>query len=346
LTMKISLPDKKYSMDSVLLKMREVPGVQAAGLVNPLPVNGDGWQDIFVQPGEIKRTMADVSWTHMSAITPGYLEAMGIPLVAGRMFDERDGEPGREAAIVDEMFVKRYWPGENPLGKRIKNSFDAGSDDPWITIVGVVGHIKNSGAAQTLPKDPLAETYIPNKMDLGSSWYAAVRTTGKPASMSSAVADAIHSVDRGLPVSDVRTMEDRVAVSLQNRRFSMLLLGSFAAIGLTLALIGVYGVISYSVTQRLHEIGMRIALGAGQNDVVRLVLGNAARLTAAGLGAGFILSLLLSRWLAKVILGVSATDVQTFIFVFVLMSIAALAAGYIPVRRAIRVDPMVALRHD
>jgi putative ABC transport system permease protein len=209
-----------------------------------------------------------------------------------------------------------------------------------------VGHIRNSGAEQTLPNDPLAETYIPSTQDPSPAWYAAVRTTGKPGSMSAAVANAIHSVDRGLPVSDVRTMEDRVAVSLQNRRFSMLLLGSFAAIGLTLALVGVYGVISYSVTQRLHEIGMRVALGAGQSDVVRLVLGNAARLAAAGLAAGFVLSLLLSRWLAKAIFGVSATDVQTFVFVFVLMSIAALAAGYIPARRATRVDPMVALRHD
>lgn len=346
LTMKISMPNEKYSVDPVLLKIREVPGVEAAGLVNPLPVNNHGWQDIFVQPGEIKRTMADGSWTHMSSISPGYLEAMGIPLIAGRMFDERDGEPGREAAIVDEMFVKRYWPGENALGKRIKNSFDAGSDDPWITVVGVVGHIRNSGAEQTLPNDPLAETYIAYKQDPSPSWYAAVRTTGKPGSMTTAVTNAIHSVDRGLPVSDVRTMEDRVAVSLQNRRFSMLLLGSFAAIGLTLALVGVYGVISYSVTQRLHEIGMRIALGAGRRDVVRLVLGNAAKLAAAGLGAGFILSLLLSRWLAKAIFGVSATDVQTFVFVFVLMSVAALAAGYIPAWRATRVDPMVALRHD
>jgi putative ABC transport system permease protein len=333
-------------MHTVLLKIREVPGVLDVGLVNPLPVNNDGWQDIFVQPGEIKRTMADVSWTHMSSISPGYLEAMGIPLIAGRIFDERDGEPGREAAIVDEMFVKRYWPGDNPLGKRIKNSFDAGSNDPWITVVGIVGHIKNAGAEQTLPNDPLAETYIPYKQDPSPAWFVTVRTTGEPASMTAALTNAVHSVDRGLPVSDVRTMDDRIAISLQYRRFSMLLLGTFAAIGFTLSLVGVYGVISYSVTQRIHEIGMRMALGAGQSDVIRLVLGNAAKLAAVGLSVGFALSLLLSRWLAKAIFGVSATDLQTFISVSVLMAIAALSAGYIPARRATRVDPMVALRHD
>jgi putative ABC transport system permease protein len=346
LSMKISLPVKKYSVEPVLRRIREVPGVKEAAVVNPLPISGDGWQDIFVQPGEVKRTMADVSWSHFISVSPGYFEAMGIPLVSGRTFDERDGGPGKEAAIVDEMFVKRYWPNENPLGKRIKNSFDAGDKSPWVQVIGVVGHIKNSGPEQSWAGDPLAEAYFPYKQEPSASWYVTVRTAGDPGWMTAPVTDAVHSVDRGIPVSDVRTMQERVEISLQYRRFSMLLLGTFAGIGLTLALVGVYGVLSYSVTQRLHEVGVRMALGAKGSDVVKLILGEAVKLAGIGLAAGLVLSLLLSRLLEKAIFGVTATDPQTFVSVSVLLAVAALLAGLIPVRRASRVDPMIALRHE
>jgi putative ABC transport system permease protein len=346
LTMKVSLPNPKYPVDGVLRRIREVPGVQNAGLANPMPLTNDGWQDIFVQPGEPKRTMADVSWTHMMSVSPGYFEAMRIPLLSGRLFDERDGEPGREAAIVDESFVARYWPHDNPLGKRIKNDFTPDSKAPWTTIVGVVGHVKNSGPEQPLAQDPLAETYVPYKQEPSITWTVAARTTGDPAAMTAAIENAIRSIDRGIPISDVRTMDELVAQSLAYRRFSMLLLAIFAAIGLILALVGVYGVMSYSVTQRLHEIGVRMALGAEQRDVVKLVLGNAVKLAGIGLAAGFVLSLLVSRWLAQVVFGVSSTDPATFISVSALLAIAALAAGYIPARRATLIDPATALREE
>ena len=161
---------------------------------------------------------------------------MGIPLISGRLFDERDGEPSREAAIVDEMFVQRYWPHENPLGKRIKNDFDSATPrSPWITVVGVVGHTRNHGAEQVLPTDPLAQTYLPYKQEPFRSWMVIARTAGDPAAMTKAIENAIHSVDRGLPISDVRTMDDLVAQSLRYRRFSMLLLAIFAGIGLALS---------------------------------------------------------------------------------------------------------------
>jgi len=346
LTLKISLPTQKYPVDQVLSRIREVPGIEKAALANPMPLSGDGWQDIFVQPGEPKRTMADVSWTNMMSVSPGYFEALRIPLVSGRLFDERDGEAGREAAIVDEAFVRRYWPHENPLGKRIKNDFNSTSKAPWITVVGVVGHVKNSGPEQTWARDPLAETYVPYRQEPSLSWTVAARTSGDPAAMALPVQNAIHSIDRGIPVSDVRTMDDLVGQSLAYRRFSMLLLAVFAAIGLTLALVGVYGVMSYSVTLRLHEIGVRMALGAERRDVLNLVLGNAVKLAGIGLAAGFVLSLLISRWLAQVVFGVSSTDPATFISVFALLAIAALAAGYIPARRAALVDPATALREE
>jgi putative ABC transport system permease protein len=346
LTMKISLPNEKYPVDRVIRRIREVPGVQSAGLANPMPVTNDGWQDIFVQPGEPKRTMADVSWTHMAAVSPGYFEAMRIPLVSGRLFDERDGEPGRQAVIVDELFVQRYWPHDNPLGKRIKNDFDSSSKEPWTTVVGVVGHVRNSGPERSSWSDPLAEAYVPYKQDPFSSWTVAARTEGDPAAMTAAIENAIRSMDRGIPISDVRTMQQLVAQSLAYRRFSMLLLGIFAAIGLILALVGVYGVISYSVTQRLHEIGVRIALGAARRDVFRLVLGNVVKLAGIGLAAGFVLALVVSRWLAQIVFGVSSTDPGTFLSVSVLLAIAALAAGYIPARRATLIDPATALRDE
>jgi len=346
LTMKISLPNEEYPVDRVLRRIREVPGVQNAALANPMPLTNDGWQDIFVQPGEPKRTMADVSWSHMMSVSPGYFEAMRIPLLAGRLFDERDGEPGREAAVVDEKFVERYWPHENPLGKRIKEDFDSASKVPWMTVVGVVGHVKNSGAEQTWAKDPLAETYLPYKQEPFPSWTVTARTASDPAAMTAALENAIRSIDRGIPISDVRTMDELVAQSLAYRRFSMLLLGIFAVIGLILALVGVYGVMSYSVTQRLHEIGIRMALGAESRDVVTLVLRNAVKLAGIGLAAGFVLSLLVSRWLAQVVFGVSSTDPGTFMAVSALLAVAALAAGYIPARRAAQVDPATALREE
>jgi putative ABC transport system permease protein len=347
LTLKISLPNEKYPVDRILRGIREVSGVKHAALVNPMPLTNDGWQDIFVQPGEPRRTMGDVSWTHVISVSTGYFEAMGIPLLSGRLLDERDGEPGREAAVVDEMFVRRYWPHDNPLGKRIKNDFDSASNkSPWIKVVGVVGHVKNFGPEQTLPKDPLAQTYLPYKQEPFPAWTVAARTTGDPAAMTMAVENAIRSIDRGIPISNVNTMDELVGQSLAYRRFSMLLLGTFAAIGLILALVGVYGVMSYSVTQRLHEIGVRMALGAARRDVVRLVLGNAVKLAGIGLAAGFVLSLLVSRWLAQLVFGVSPTDAGTFISVSVLLAIAALAAGYIPARRATLVDPATALREE
>ncbi len=346
LTMEISLPNDQYPVDRLLRSIRQAPGVIAASTVDTLPLSPHRWQDVFVQPGEPKRTMADVSWTHMSVISPGYFETLRIPLVAGRVFDERDGEKGRDAVIVDEWFVKRYWPHENPIGKRIKFGFDPASKEPWSLVVGVVAHVHDYGVEQDWAKDPLIETYVPYRQEPSDGYTIAVRTTGDPGTMTATVENAIRSVDRGLPISNVRTMDDWVATSLQYRRFSMLLLSIFAGIGLLLALVGIYGVMSYSVTQRLHEIGIRMALGARRGDVVRLVIGNAVQLAGIGLAAGFLLALALSHWLNQVVYGVRATDPLTFVSVAMILAATALGAAYIPAYRATRVDPTVALRYE
>jgi putative ABC transport system permease protein len=209
-----------------------------------------------------------------------------------------------------------------------------------------VGHVKNQGPEQKLPRDPIAETYLPYKQEPFQAWMLVARTTGDPAHMAAAVEGAIRSVDRGLPISDVRTMNERVGIALQYRRFAMLLLGLFAAIGLILALVGVYGVMSYAAMQRTHEIGVRMALGAGRADMTKLLLGRAVQQAAIGLGVGFVLSFIISRWLGKIVFGVSPTDPSTFAAVSVVLACAALAAGYIPARRATRVDPASALREQ
>jgi putative ABC transport system permease protein len=310
-------------------------------------VSDDGWQDVFVRQGEPQRTMNDASYSDRAAISPGYFSTMRIPLLAGRDFDRRDGEPGREVAIVDEFFAKRYAPSDGTIiGQRLKFSLDPASSEPWVTIVGVVGHVNVAGPESHWAGMTRVQSYIPYRQYPFPGYTFVIRTSGDPAAIARAVEISMRGVDRGLPISKVRTMEEWVGLKLQYRRFSMLLLSIFAAIGLLLALVGVYGVMAYSVTQRLREFGIRMALGAERQDVFKIVLGNAAKLAAIGLAAGFVLALALSRWLAQLVFGVSPTDAGTFISVALILAAAALLAGYIPARRAIRIDPMVALRYE
>jgi putative ABC transport system permease protein len=334
------------NVDRVLRSARGVPGVLDAAVTNPLPVSDDGWQDVFVRPGEPLRTMNDASYADRAAISTGYFGTMRIPLLAGRDFDERDGEPGREVAIVDEFYAKRYSTHGTVIGQRLKFSLDPGSNEPWVTIIGVVGHVKVAGPESQWAGIPRVQAYVPYRQYPFPGYTFVIRTSGDPAALARAVETSIRAVDPGLPISKVRAMDDWVGLKLQYRRFSTLLLSIFAAIGLALALVGVYGVMAYSVTQRLHEIGVRMALGAERRDVFRMVLGNAAKLASIGLAAGFVLALALSRWLAQIVFGVSATDVGTFISVALILAAAALIAGYIPARRAMKIDPMVALRYE
>jgi len=347
MTMRISLPESQYSVDRLLRQIRAVPGVVTAGVVNPNPMDQNGgWESIFVQPGEPKRSMADVSWTHRAEVSPGYFESVRVPLLAGRYFDERDGEKGREAVVVDELFVKRHWPHENPIGKRIKFGFDPGFDAPWLRVVGVVGHVRNFGADYHWAGDPLVEVYVPNYRRSNAGWTVVARTAGDPAALANPVATAIRSFDNRLAIAEVKTMDEWVAATLQQRRFAMLLLLIFAGLGLTLAIVGVYAVMAYSVTQRLHEIGVRIALGAGRAEVFRLVTANAGFLAAAGIGTGLILTLALAGLLARVVYGVSPTDPGVLALVAAILAFTTVAASFLPARRATLVDPITSLRQE
>jgi putative ABC transport system permease protein len=286
-------------------------------------------------------------------VSEDYFQTMRIPLVKGRYFDARDTEANGHVVVIDEALARKYWPDEDPVGKRVTFESNPDPKDPnnlaarqpvWREVVGVVGHVRNEG----LEGESRAQYYVPYGSGNASSpnLFVAVSAGGDPAALAPAVRGAITGVDRDLPLFRVTTMEKMVAESLTQRRFSMFLLGVFAALALALAVVGLYGVMSYGVAQRTHEIGLRMALGAQARDVLRMVVGQGMALVAVGLGLGLAGALALTRVMASLLFGVSAADPLTYAGIALLLSAVALLASYIPARRATKVDPMVALRYE
>jgi putative ABC transport system permease protein len=263
---------------------------------------------------------------------------MGVTLRQGRYFTEHDtrGEP--ETVIVDEAMAERFWPDENPIGKRLQR----GGAGKWQVVVGVINDAKQFSAE----KEPPITVYYPYEQYLARNMYLVVRTTSEPAAMGPVIARAIQALDPDLPVFDVKTMDERLADALARRRLSMLLLGGFAGIALILAAIGIYGVMAYSVNQRTHEIGIRLALGAQTRDILRLVVRQALLLVSVGIAVGLAGALALTRVMASLLYGISATDRLTFVITPLLLAGVALLASYLPARRAAKVDPMIALRYE
>jgi putative ABC transport system permease protein len=295
------------------------------------------WEPISID-GYKPKTAYETIISNVRIVSPGYFGAMGIPLVRGRYFDERDIRGQQETAIVDEAFAQRFWPDDDPLGKRVQR----GKDGPWRTVVGVINDRKQYSAE----KEPPIAVYYPSGQVIARNMYLVVRTQDDPLQHAGAVTKVIQSFDPELPVFDIKAMEGRLYGSLAGRRFAMTLLGVLAVIALGLAAIGVYGVISYSVTQRTHEIGIRMALGAKPVSIVKLVLGRAMALVGIGIGMGLAGAIALTRLISSLLYGISSTDIVTFIMTsFFLAGVAALAS-YLPARRASRVDPMVALRYE
>jgi predicted permease len=348
LTASIDLPPTEYSQEEkvaffykqLMEMLRQTPGVVAAGGSTDLPLLG-GWTHAFTVEEYQPPPGPQLSLGNHSVIYGDYLQAMGIPLLRGRYFTELDGPKSTSVLIVSESLAKKYWPGQDPLGKRLKWG-PPESTDPWRTVVGVVGDVKQ-GPLETAAD---AHTYEPYAQ-LGAplSLRIAVRGEGNPG-LSADVRAVVWSLDRQLALGSVRTMDQVISRSTASRRFSLVLLGSFAALALVLAAIGIYGVLAYSVARRTHEIGVRVALGARHADVVRLVLGQGLRVTAIGIVFGVAGALGLTRFLQSLLYEVQPTDPPTFAVVLLLLGSVSFVASYLPARRAMHVDPIVALRYE
>jgi predicted permease len=344
LSMQIAASARKYREDKAVAqfykeigdRIRHLPGVISEGVVSALPLTGAvGWGHINVQgftPEPGQELQVD-----LRTASPDYFRTMKIPLRTGRFFSDHDNADRQPVAIVDGKFAQRFWAHDNPVGKRVW--FDPKKP---ITIVGVVGAVKQYG----LDAESKIVVYFPDQQQPDNGIFLVVRTSSDPLSLSGPVLREIHAVDPAAAVYQIRTMQDRLYDSLARQRFSTTMLGAFALFGLILAAIGIYGVMSYLVTQGTHDIGVRVALGAQRANIIQMVLRQGLELTAVGIGVGLFGALALTRVMAGLLFGVSATDAVTFSAVALTLALVAGLATYIPARRATKIDPIVALREE
>jgi len=348
LTMRVSLPGRKYDQPSKTLRfyqealdrVRHVPGVRSAGEVSYLPLAGLGAGTKFEVLGRPLPPPGQELVTDVRVCDNGYFETMRIPLVRGRFFTEDEMHRQRHVVIINEALAREYFPHEDPIGKALRIYMT--DDNIPTTVIGIVGNTHYTD----LTTAPRGMTYWPHPELAYTAMTLVVRTSGDPSSYASIVERQIQAIDQDQPVSDVRTMDQWVARTLAQARFSSLLLAAFAGVALLLAAIGIYGVMSYAVSQRTAEIGIRLALGAERRDILSMVLGNAARLTAIGLALGIGLALALNRTIATLLFDVTPTDPLTFSGVVVVLGAVALLATFVPARRASRIAPVEALRYQ
>src|SRR5579872_982422 len=349
LTMRVSLPPERYDKPelvsnfyrSVLDRVSHVPGVQAAGAISLLPLIGVGSSGTTTVDTKAVPTDQLTPEADRRVATPGTFQAMGIGLVRGRYFDDRDNATGAPVAIIDETMAQTYWPGDDPIGKRLKFG-GLQSTAPWITIVGEVKHVHY----RTLEAKSRVQVYVPNAQRPSNAMSLVIRTPEEPLALAATVQREVLAVDSDQPVYKIATMQQLIADSVARRRLSMLLLAIFAGAALLLAAVGIYGIISYSVAQRSHEMGIRMALGASRWSLLRLMLGQSLWMTLTGAAIGLVGSIVLTRFMATMLFDVKASDPSTFALVALLLIVVALAASYIPARRATGVDPVNALRDE
>ncbi|HEX8336406.1 MAG TPA: FtsX-like permease family protein, partial [Pyrinomonadaceae bacterium] len=335
--------DAQYSafFRDVAERVAALPGVEAVGVINTLPLLKGPTSGIqFEGRSPVRRDQ----WPSVNyrSVSPDYFRAAGIAVVKGRAIDARDRDDAPLVFAINQALARRDFPNEDPIGKRISNGIGPDGQPVWREIVGVVADVRSEEPG----REAAPEVYASYLQDPFAGMSYVVRSSVEPEGLVAGVREAVRAVDRAQPVAEVRTMEQLVGESFAQPRFNSLILGLFACMALLLAAAGIYGVMSYAVTQRTHEIGIRIALGAQHGDVLRLVVGRGMALALAGVGVGLLAALALTRLMSSLLYGVTATDPPTFAGVAVLLGAVALLASYLPARRATKMDPMVALRHE
>ncbi len=351
ISMHLQLPATRYAdippqtqfRRELLVRLNSLPGVEAA-IVTDIPFGGNYLTHSIVIDGRPPVLVGAEPHVQTLSVMGDYFHVMQIAIRAGRGFTDADREGQPLVAIVNQKFVEQFFPHESPLGARIDWG-RAKLPHNWMTVVGVVNDVKHSGLG--LPTDPAVYAPFPQSDEAWRRWMSlAIRSPGSPTGLVEEVKKQVWSLDRQIPVSDILSMESLMAVSLAQDRFNILLLGLFAALALTLAAVGIYGLMAYSVNQRIHEIGLRIAMGARSGDILHLVLVDGAKLAFLGIAIGVAAALALTRLMATLLFEVKPTDPPTFAAVAILLALVGLVACYVPARRATRVDPMVTLRYD
>jgi len=348
LTMQVFLPPVQFPendpraavvLHQMLEQIRTIPGVRSAGLVNTLPITGGAATDFEIE-GRAAQTPQNASVADINIVDSGYFRAIGIPLIAGREFTENDTQKSARVMIINQSMAKELWPNESPIGKRVTMK----NWGPPLTgeVVGIVGDVKIDGIAA----DIYPVIYWPYFQFPQNFNAFVVRAEGDPTRLVAPIKERIRSVDNTSPISKIATMDQLISDSLARRRLYMVLLAVFASAALLLAAVGIYGVMSYSVSQRVNEMGIRIALGAQARDVLLLVMKHGIGVALAGMAIGIAAAFALTRLMSSLLFGVSATDPLAFIVVVVALMLVAVLACWIPARRATRVDPLAALRHD
>lgn len=363
----VSLPQKKYAtgdqreqfFNRLTENLRGLPGVEATAAASGLPLGNNGWQTSFVIDGRPVPPREQTPLMEACQVTPDYFKAMNIPLKSGRFFTDHDNRSflagkdlskfneeertgmGLNVVIIDEEFARRYWPNEEAVGKRIRMGTDPSA--PVLSIVGVVGRVKMEGLSQDSNR---VQGYFPFAQIQNGSMTVIIKGSGDPNQLVAAAREQVKAVDPDQPIYGVRTMDEIRAESVAPERLNLTLLSLFAGIALVLAVVGIYGVMSYTVTQRTHEIGIRMAIGAQPRDVFKMVLGQGMMLALIGVGVGLVGAFGLTRLMATMLFGVEPTDPTTFAGIALLLTGVALVACYIPGRRATKVDPVVSLRYE
>lgn len=349
LTLEISLPKLQYPDNAAQVRffneaqrrVATLPGVKAAGFSTILPLAGTNSDSSFAIEGRPRNDKSPSPDEEIRQVSPDYFRALETPLIQGRFFTDADNAEAPLVIIVNQTFAKKFWPGEDAIGKRIALSGTPEKPN-WITIVGVVGDMRHFG----LDIDPKPEMYTPFAQDPYFTAIFVIKGTQNPRGLLASIRREVSAIDPALPLANIRTFENLISESIAPRKLSVVLLGVFAAVAVLLATVGIYGVMSFLVVQRTHEIGVRMALGAQRADVLKLVIGRALKLVGAGTAIGLVVALISTRALRALLYSVNAFDAPTFVLVTLLLGFVALAASYLPALRATRSDPMIALGHN